>query len=210
MIEFNMLMVYLITYALCTFSIARFFRNDKQISIPIYKEFAAYFIYYIMICAVYVFIRIPMVMMVLNLVGLLLLSRLYEKKIRNNVIMVVMMYVMMVASECMAMMFCKFTPHNIWEKQGIASQMPLIFQCVALALNVQVFKKFGAMKSSDYVPWRCWGGVVMIQLVLVYFMIMLSNQMQAEFLVQATLLMTVVDFIILKVKHRKASEEANA
>lgn len=197
MFDFNLILVYLITYALCTFCISRFFRDNNQVSIPFYKEFGAYFIYYVVICSVYIFVRIPMIMLVLNMLGLLLLTRLYEKKLRTNILLVIMMYVIMLVSECMAMIFCQFTPSSIWEKQGIASPMPLVLHCVTLALNVQIFKKFKSIKSNDNVPWRCWGGVVLIQLVLVYFMIMLSRQMEPEYLAQATILMIVVDFIII-------------
>lgn len=197
MYDFDLVLVYLITYAFCTFCISRFFRHNVQVNIPFYKEFGAYLVYYIDVCAVYIFVRIPMVMLILNMTGLFLLSKLYEKRLKTNILMVIMMYLIMMVSECMAMIFCQFAPSNIWEKQGIASQMSLVFQCVTLALNVQIFKKFKSIKSSDSIPWRCWGGVVLIQFLLVYFMIMLSNQMEPEYLVQATLLLTAVDFIIL-------------
>lgn len=197
MFEQNIIVVYLITYAFSTLCIARFFRLYTEDEIPRYKEIIGYLAYYLVIAGIYIFIRIPMLMLFLNLCGMFLLTRIYEKNLKKNILMVVLVYVIMIISECMGMIVCEFAPQNVWEQQDITSQRALIIQCVTMSLTVQVYKKFKGMRKSDNVSWRCWGSVVLIQILLVYFMIMLANQMQIEYLVRATLLLAAVNFVVL-------------
>lgn len=197
MFDSNFIIVYLITYAFSTLCIARFFRLYTEDGISRFKEIIGYLLYYVVIVGVYIFIRVPMFMMFLNLTGMLLLSRIYEKNLKKNVLMVGLIYVIMIISECMGMIVCEFVPQSVWERQDITSQRALIIQCVTLSLTVQVYKKFKGMRRSDNAPWGCWGSVVLIQVLLVYFMIMLANQMQVEYLVHATLLLAAVNFVVI-------------
>lgn len=197
MFELNFVVVYLITYAFSTLCIARFFRLYTEEKIPFYKEIIGYSLYYLIISVVYIYIRIPMLMLFLNVIGMFLLSRIYEKNLKKNIMMVVLIYVIMLISECMGMMVCEFAPQNVWEQQDITSQMALSIQCVTMSLSVQVYKKFKGVRRSDNVPWSCWGSVVLIQVLLVYFMITLANQMKIEYLIRATLLLAAVNFVVI-------------
>lgn len=197
MFELNFVVVYLITYAFSTLCIARFFRLYTEEKIPFYKEIIGYSLYYLIISVVYIYIRIAMLMLFLNVIGMFLLSRIYEKNLKKNIMMVVLIYVIMLISECMGMMVCEFAPQNVWEQQDITSQMALSIQCVTMSLSVQVYKKFKGVRRSDNVPWSCWGSVVLIQVLLVYFMITLANQMKIEYLIRATLLLAAVNFVVI-------------
>lgn len=197
MFELNYIVVYLITYAFSTLCIARFFRFYTEETVSIYREIIGYSVYYLIIVGIYIHIAIPMIMLIINLVGMFLLSRIYEKNLKKNVLMVVLIYVIMIISECMGMIVCEFAPENVWEQQDIASQRTLIIQCVTMSLNVQIYKKFKGMKKSDNVSWSCWGSVVMIQVLLVSFMVTLANHMQIEYLIRATLLLAVVNYVVI-------------
>lgn len=202
MFELNYVVVYLITYAFSTLCITRFFRAFPEEKVPVYREIIGYGVYYLIIVVIYIHIAIPMIMLWVNLIGMFLLSRLYEKNIKKNVLMVVLIYVIMIISECMGMIVCEFAPQNVWEQQDIVSQRALIIQCVTMSLNVQIYKKFKGMKRSDSVPWSCWGSVVMIQVLLVWFMVKLVNQMEVENIVGATLLLATVNYAVIYIYDR--------
>ena len=78
--ERSTIIVYLITDALSILCIARLFRYYAAEKPLFLKELAAYAIYYLITNAVYLAFGIPILNMVMNLTGLFLLTRLYEKK----------------------------------------------------------------------------------------------------------------------------------
>lgn len=197
MFELNYVVVYLITYVFSTLCIAHFFRIFTEEKVPVYKEIIGYGVYYLIIVGIYIHIAIPMIMLLVNLIGMFLLSRLYEKNIKKNVLMVVLIYVIMIISECMGMIVCEFAPQNVWEQQDIASKRTLIIQCVTMSLNVQIYKKFKGMKKDNSVPWSCWGSVVLVQVLLMCFMVLLANHMKVEYIICATLLLAAVNYAVI-------------
>ncbi len=197
MLELSFVIVYLITNAFNVLCIARFFHIYSEEKIPFHKEMIGYVLHYSVISTVYICVGIPMIMLLLNITGIFLLSRLYEKNWKKNILMVVLIYAIMFIAECMGMVVLEFAPRNVWEQQENITQLALIIQCVATSISVQVYKKFKGMRRSDNVPWSCWGSVIMIQVVLVYFMISLANKMDIEYFIQAALLLTVVNFVVI-------------
>ena len=77
-------LLYLITGAFNTVSIARAFRHNATEKVSFLKELAAFCVFYAVTSAVYLMFGIPMLNMALNVAGMILLNRLYEKKLKRN------------------------------------------------------------------------------------------------------------------------------
>lgn len=202
MVKLDFVVVYLITYLFMTFCIARLFRICASQRINILFEIAGYVVYYITVSLVYLCLGIPMVVFIINVLGIFALSHMYEKSIKKNVLMVVLIYFMMIISECLGMVICGHVPENVWGQAEMASQMALIVQCIVMSLSVQVYKKFEGVSGDNNVAWRSWGSVLVIQLLLIYFVISLAEQLNSEYLIRATLLITVINFVVIYIYDR--------
>ena len=129
---------------------------------------AAYIAFYVVTSAVYLLFGIPMLNMLLNIAGMILLNRLYEKTLKRNIMMVLVTYVAMILAELAAVWASGFVPSGIWERQQESlSQMGMIIQCVMLSLIVQVLKRFKGVARSTEGDWVCWAGVILMQIMLI-------------------------------------------
>ena len=86
MMDRSFLLVYLFSNAMYMICAARFFRHNAGNRVPFLKELTAYGIFYAVIAAVFLTFGIPMLNLVVNLVGLILLTRLYEKSWKRNIL----------------------------------------------------------------------------------------------------------------------------
>ena len=195
--ERSTILVYLITDALSILCIARLFRYYAAEKPLFLKELAAYAIYYLITNAVYLAFGIPILNMVMNLTGLFLLTRLYEKKLKKNILMAVLTYVAMIPCEMIAMWVCNFVPQDVWQQQSGFSETAMVVQCVVLSLIVQVLKKFKGVAKSTEGDWFCWGGVVLMQIMLVGFMVMLVMHLRGVQLIRSVLMLAVIDYVVI-------------
>lgn len=196
-------LVYLITGAMNTACIARIFRHNAAEKVPFLKEFAAFFVFYAVTSAVYLMFGIPMVNLMLNVAGMILLNRLYEKKLKRNILMVIVTYVVLVLAEMIALWASGFVPQSVWEhqKEGF-TQLGMVVQCVVLSLLVQVMKKFKGVAKSTEGDWICWAGVILMQIMLLGFILLFVFNLKGNDLVSAVLMLAVVDYIVIYIYDR--------
>ncbi len=199
----NFLLVYLLSNVLYIICIARFFRHKAGNSVPFLKELAAYGVFYAAIAVVFLVFGIPMLNLVVNLIGLTLLNRLYETHWKRNILMAVVLYVALIPAEIIAMWVCDFAPQGVWEQQSTFSQTAMMIQCVIWSLITHVLLKFKgvATKNTDG-HWVSWGGVVLIQILLIGITIMLIGHMRGQELVHAVLMLAGMDYVVIYIYDR--------
>ena len=195
--------VYLFTSALNTMSIARLFRHKAAVKPLFLKEVAAYIAFYLITTIAFMVFGIPMVNLVLNLIGFFLLAGLYEKKTKKNILIAVLTYVAMVLAEMIAMWVSGFVPQSVWEQQQDSlTQTGMIVQCIVISLFVQVLKKFKGVAKSAEGDWVSWGGVILMQVMLIGFVAVLAFHLQGNELVRAVLMLAVIDYVVIYIYDR--------
>ena len=196
-------LIYLITGALNTLCIARVFRHNAAERVPFRMEVAAYTAFYAVTSAVYLLFGIPMLNLLLNIAGMILLNRLYEKTLKRNIMMVLVTYVAMILAELAAVWASGFVPNSVWERQQDSlSQMGMIIQCVILSLIVQVLKRFKGVARSTEGDWICWAGVILMQVMLIGLITMFVFNFHGDVLVGSVLMLAVVDYVVIYIYDR--------
>ena len=195
--------VYLFTSALNTMSIARLFRHNAAETPVFLKEVALYIAFYLITTIAFLVFGIPMLNLLLNLVGFFLLAGLYEKKTKKNILIAVLTYVAMVLAEMIAMWVSGFVPQSVWEQQQDSfTQTGMIVQCIVISLFVQVLKKFKGVAKSAEGDWVSWGGVILMQVMLIGFVTVLAFHLQGSELVRAVLMLAIIDYVVIYIYDR--------
>ena len=196
-------LIYLITGALNTLCIARVFRHNAAERVPFQREVTAYIAFYAVTSAVYLLFGIPMLNMFLNIAGMILLNRLYEKTLKRNIMMVLVTYVAMILAELAAVWVSGFVPSGLWERQQDSfSQMGMVIQCVILSLIVQVLKRFKGVARSTEGDWICWAGVTLMQIMVIGLITMFVFNFHGDVLVGAILMLAVIDYVVIYIYDR--------
>ena len=197
-------LLYLITGAFNTVSIARAFRHNATEKVSFLKELAAFCVFYAVTSAVYLMFGIPMLNMALNVAGMILLNRLYEKKLKRNILMVAVTYVALVLAEMIAVWVSGFVPQSsLWEHQqeGL-TQLGMIVQCVAVSLIVQVLIRFKGITREREGHWASWAGVILMQIMLIGLFSIIVFNYHGEALVGAALMLAVIDYVVIYIYDR--------
>ena len=196
-------LVYLITGALNTVSIARVFRHHAAEKVLFLKEFLAYAAFYAVTSAVFLAFGIPMLNLLVNLAGMFLLNRLYEKELKRNILFVVVTYVVMVLSEMIALWVSGFVPQDVWEhQQNSLTQTGMIVQCIVISLFVQVLRKFKGVAKGAEGDWVCWAGVILMQIILLGFITLIALNFRGSELVSTVLMLAIVDYVVIYIYDR--------
>lgn len=196
------ILVYLITNALNTVSIARFFRHGAGEKVPFRKELAAYAAYWAVISAAYLFFAVPVLMLALNLSGMVLLAGMYEKRMKSCILWAAVLYVSLLPAELVAMWLCNTVVKDVWQQQEAFSQTGQIVTCVLTALNVQLMLRFKGVRRSTAENRLSWGSVVLILLLSVGLISLLAVHLRSGERIFAVLMLAVIDYAVIYIYDR--------
>ena len=202
------ILVYLITNALNTVSIARFFRHGAEEKVPFRKELAAYAAYWAVISAAYLLFAVPVLMLALNLSGMVLLAGMYEKRMKSCILWAAVLYVSLLPAELVAMWLCNTVAKDVWQQQEAFSQTGQIVTCVLTALNVQLMLRFKGVRRSTAGNRVSWGSVVLILLLSVGLISLLAVHLRSEERIFAVLMLAVIDYAVIYIYDRLMLSEA--
>lgn len=190
-------MVYVVTYIFVTFCIARLFRLLENTEVGLLKEMLSYIIYDIVICTVYLVFRLPGIVFFVNVAGLFVLARMYQKNFKRNLLAVALIYFVMIAAESLGLIVCGYVPKEVWQTGNAAPEMGLVLQCIIMSILVQAFKKYKGLGQGESVPFHCWGSVLAVQCLLVYLVLSLASWLEKDALIRMTLLIIFLDFLVI-------------
>ena len=202
------ILVYLITNALNTVSIARFFRHGAGEKVPFRKELAAYAAYWAVISAAYLLFAVPVLMLALNLSGMVLLAGMYEKRWKSCILWAAVLYVSLLPAELVAMWLCNTVAKDVWQQQEAFSQTGQIVTCVLTALNVQLMLRFKGVRKSTAGNRVSWGSVVLILLLSVGLISLLAVHLRSGERIFAVLMLAVIDYAVIYIYDRLMLSEA--
>ena len=202
------ILFYLITNALNTVSIARFFRHGAGEKVPFRKELAAYAAYWAVISAAYLLYAVPVLMLALNLSGMVLLAGMYEKRWKSCILWAAVLYVSLLPTELVAMWLCNTVAKDVWQQQEAFSQTGQIVTCVLTALNVQLMLRFKGVRKSTAGNRVSWGSVVLILLLSVGLISLLAVHLRSGERIFAVLMLAVIDYAVIYIYDRLMLSEA--
>lgn len=202
MFEIGYVVVYLVTYFLNTLCLKRLLRIYSSVATTSWREWLGVILYYIVVTTTYLVFRLPILNFISSIIGLLFLSRIYEKRWKRNVFQVALIYLILILSECFGMITCQQIPETVFEQYAGVSELALVIQCIALSIIVQVYKKFEGLRRNNSLAWSSWTGVLTLQFLLIFLLIFLTGKLEKTYLISTTLMIAVANYIIVYIYDR--------
>ncbi len=166
--------VYLITNIFWTYTIFKFmkvFFDTKKTSRSI--EIISYIGYFIVISTVYLWINIPIVLMVSNLIALICLTYNYDSTIKNRIASAMFIYLVLMCVEIVVGLISGYFNFPIFATNNYSSSFGLIICRVLTFVVVLILNNFKNIKKGESVPSTSWICIVLIPASSLYLILIL-------------------------------------
>ena len=167
-------LVYIITNIFGTYIIYKFmsiFFNRKEVNRKI--ELLSYLGYFIMITIVYLFIKIPVVMMICNISAFIGLSLNYKANIKKRILAVTYIYLISMCVEIIVIILLSGMRFTIFSENEYSISYSLIVLKVVTYIVVLVLGKFVNVKHSESVPMSYWVCIILMPVSSLYIILIL-------------------------------------
>lgn len=171
--EFSMYnMVYLIMNIFGTYIVYKFMRvffDAKTVNRR--REFLSYVAFYLCISALYIFINIPILMLVSNITGYILISFNYRATLKQRLVSVVFIYIILVLCESSVVLLSGYINPAIFIENYYSSVLGIICINILNYVVVLLIKNFSNVKRGISVPTLYWISILLIPASSVYIMV---------------------------------------
>lgn len=134
-------------------------------------ELLSYFIYYIVISFAYLLINIPIVMMLINLIGLVLLSLNYKVEIKKRLLSAIFIYLILLCVESFVVLLSGYVNFPLFANNYYSSISGIIYIHILSYVVVLVLQNFKNIKSGTEISISYWINIILIP-ILTLFIIM--------------------------------------
>lgn len=167
-------LIYVIMNLFRTYIIFKFMRvfferkgTDKR------REILLYFTYYLYITGVYLFINIPIVMLVSNLAALMLLSLQYSAGMKQRILSVFVVYSVLLCTESIVVLLTGYINSEIYTKNNYSSVIGMIGIQIFSYMMVLIIENYKNVKKGAIIPVVYWFAVFLIPSASLYITVML-------------------------------------
>lgn len=192
-------LAYLITNVFGTYTIYKFMRVffDKMVSNG-KIEFLTYVTYFSLISSMYLYINIPIVMLICNVILFFLLSYNYEGSIKNRVMSVAFMYLVLMTIESIIALLSGYLYTSIYT---INPEYSSIFGVVAIRIVsymvILLIGNYKQMKKGSEISFSYWLSIFLIPLGSLYIILVIfqENNMKSNQVIISLIVLLFVNFI---------------
>ncbi len=192
-------MVYLITNILATYTIYLlmkvFFDEIKSSNL---FEFITYLAYYLISSYLYLEFKIPILMLVTNLILFFIITLNYKSKILNRILVVVYIYLFLFILEILigaTFGIIKFDKEDSLEFHTIYILIAIKLITFVIAL---VVTKFIKVKNGESIPLLYWISIVSIPIATLYVLLIFlsTNNLNRQQIIRVVSVMMFINFIV--------------
>ncbi len=138
-------------------------------------ELLSYIVYFVVINSIYLFINIPIIMMISNLVAFFLLTLNYESTMKNRILSTVLIYLILISVEMIVVLLSGYFNFHIFSTNNYSSVIGIIFCNILSYLVVLILNNFKNIKKGESVPISYWLSIFLIPSGSLYLIIMLFS-----------------------------------
>ncbi len=192
-------LVYLMSNIIGTYVIYKFMRIFFEESLVNKKiEFLFYALYFIIISVLYLFIDIPVVMLVGNILCLFIISSGYKSFIKKRVIAVLSIYLTLMILESIVVLLTGYFKFPPFSKSDYSSILGVITIKFLSFIVVFIFGKYKNIKKSVQIPSRYWVALILIPIGSLYNIIVLfeANTLQLYQVTICIVLFLIINLVI--------------
>ncbi len=157
------------TYIIYQFMGIFFTRND----IHIRREIASYMAFYLTITALFLFVDIPIVMLICNITGLFLLTLNYSARIKQRIFAAAFISFILLAVEVVVTILTGYMEVPIFEEAAYSSVFGIIALQFVLYAVMLILKKGRNVRNGAVVPVNYWITIVTIPAASLYLVVIL-------------------------------------
>ena len=144
--------------------------NSKKALIVIY------FVYYLLSCMNFMYINIPLVLLLFNLLMYFLISLNYSISIKKRIMAVVYTYLIQILVEVPFIISANYLGLNIFEKTDLKSMYMVISVRLCTYLVVIILDGYMMTKREETdIPFSSWIGIVSVPIVTLVLLILFRH-----------------------------------
>lgn len=190
--------VYLITNVYWTYTIFKFmniFFDTRKTSRRV--EAAAYLLFFAVISAIYLFVNIPIVLMVSNLAAFILMSYIYESTMKKRLLSAVFIYLILMGVEMIVALISGYFNFPIFATNNYSSIYGLVICRVLTYVVVLILNNFKNIKKGESVPNSNWFCIVLIPVASLYIILLLfqAREISAQQVIAGVMLLLLINFL---------------
>ncbi|HHV13373.1 MAG TPA: GHKL domain-containing protein [Clostridiales bacterium] len=168
--------VYIITNAFRTYMIYKLmyiFCEDSKVDKR--WEILSYFAYTAVITYFYLFIEIPMVMLAVNVIGLYLVTCIYEVGIKQRLLSATFIYMILLCVESFVVLISGYTDLPIFLQSTYSSVFGILLISILTYVIVLFLQNSKNVKKGRDVPVLYWISIVAIPVITLFIIVVLFN-----------------------------------
>lgn len=196
-------MEYEVVYIVCTllesFVIRMLMQSFfKECKVNFIKEMTAYLVYGMINIAVYFLIDIPAVNMIKSLLGLFILTYLYEETFRKRFFMTLLLFMILGGTETAVAVATGYTEKLILEGGEYNSIIGLVVMRIITFIIAYIIRKVAKKDTEEFMPVKYWIGILTIPIITIYEFVLIysKEEFRKSMLVPSMILAIVANLVI--------------
>ncbi len=167
-------LLYLISSILRVFCTFLFFESFLRSPKVRWRAFG-YIFFYIIISFEYLFLDIPIVTILLNLVGLFLLTLFYFGDLKRKVLATVFIYLISLFSESISLLYDQYFDLSLFKQGNYSSYVGVIISPIITFIFVIIYRHHKNTQNAVYLPTRYWLAVLLVPVSCITMMFIIST-----------------------------------
>ncbi len=159
------------TYIIFKFMMVFFSREDANKKMEIYS----YVGYFFAISLVYLFIKIPIVMMLCNIFSFFIISLNYKSNMKKRIFVVMFIYLILMCIEIIVINLLSGLQFDIFAENKYYYAYSLVVLKLATYIIVLLLNKYKKSKQGEQVPLSYWISITLIPMASMYIILLLFH-----------------------------------
>lgn len=209
----NYKMVYMIIDIFNVYTIFKFmniFFDRKKINKK--REFILYFLYFILSNLIYLFVDIPMILMISNLCLFIIISLNYQAPMKKRIVAVGYIYLILMIIECIVGFLTGYLNFSVYGVSNYYNIIGLICVRIVSYILVLYCENYKDIKKGNQIPNSYWISIFLIPFISLYIIITLLqvsvlSTYQLVISISGILLINMISFYLYDVLNIKLEEK---
>ncbi|KOR26003.1 sensor histidine kinase [Clostridium sp. FAM 1755] len=180
------------TYIIFKFMMVFFSREDVNKKV----ELCSYIVYFFVISLVYLFIKVPVIMMVCNILFFFIISLNYKSDMEKRIFAIMFIYLIFMCIEVIVIKLLSGLQFDIFAENKYYSAYGLIVLKLATYIVVLILNKYKNSKQGEKVPISYWICITLIPMASMYIILLLFhlNIANGTFMILGVIFILLINF----------------
>lgn len=138
--------------------------------------FLSYFVYYLLSCVIFIYLNIPIVLLIFNFLIYFIISLNYKVRMKKRLMAIIYTYLIQIIVEVPFIISANYIGQKIFEKTDLRSMYLIIGVRLFTYLVVVILDGYMITKREETdIPFSSWIGIVSVPVVTLFLLILFLN-----------------------------------